>query len=300
MKLGLLDNFIQHIQTQYHHRETHVLVVRVPEHKGGWQNCEKPSRTPETLFLGDKMLDITKTMTNFIRSESWCKDNGQPFHTTLFFSGKPGTGKTSMASVLANIFHLQLYLLNGGALTRQSMEDIKSGWLKTSLIVLDDFHRVKFRDESRHSADDEITYADFLAFVDGPHSLHGAILIIISNDTYENEKEKRPELFRSGRVDSNWQFSPPDETQRLAMLQRLYKDNKLPNKDQLLRELAEAMKDRVSQADIAKLARIRRDDLSDAVDNWKSLLNITPDDSARIGNDHNGANLQAEKEQDRP
>ncbi|GLA60332.1 hypothetical protein AtubIFM54640_000781 [Aspergillus tubingensis] len=75
----------------------------------------RPLRDISTIILNEnKKQRILQDISKYLhpRSRQWFANHGIPYRRGYLFSGPPGTGKTSLASALAGVFGLDIYILS--------------------------------------------------------------------------------------------------------------------------------------------------------------------------------------------
>jgi chaperone BCS1 len=138
---------------------------------------------------------------------------GVPWHRGYLFSGIPGTGKSSIAGVLASHFGLDVYFLPLGSVKDDSdLVRIFAGIQPRSMLVLED---VDVLHASRQRENDSgVTMAGLLNCLDGMLSPSGMIVCMTSNhaDVLDDA------ILRPGRVDMRLDFDYLDADQLVRLL----------------------------------------------------------------------------------
>ena len=85
---------------------------------GRWQQClNKPERSLESVGMDEtEKNEIVNEIETFDQSRKWYTSKGLTHRRSYLLSGKPGTGKTSLAFALAAHFKRPLYTMNIGSL----------------------------------------------------------------------------------------------------------------------------------------------------------------------------------------
>lgn len=172
----------------------------IASHWGGWTNRDEiPARPLDSVVLraGQKEL-IVADMEQFLHAEKTYNHWGMPYHRGYLFHGAPGTGKTSIASALANHLGLDVYYVALGAVDNDgTLAELLQGVEPRSVLLLEDIdivHGAKSRDDGDKKG---VSLAGLLNALDGFVTPHGLITIMTTN----NRSILDPALVRPGRVD---------------------------------------------------------------------------------------------------
>lgn len=221
-------------------------VIRIRDNKdsidvyiwdGWWSKITKRvKRHANSVILGKQDKDrILLDLDRFLKSEtkSWYEERGIPYKRGYLFYGKPGTGKTSMLTVMASKFNLNIRIINLSTVSNDN--DLLQALLRIparSLLVLEDIDialgkALKKRDTKPSSANDDeiceeetnrITMSGLLNAIDGVVSAEGRILVMTTN----NKDKLDAALIRSGRIDLQIEFELADRSVASLLFKQFY------------------------------------------------------------------------------
>jgi hypothetical protein len=225
--------------------------VEVKSYDGGWHSSSKKApRSVDSLILcGRQLEDVLEDAEWFFGAAEWYHERGIPWRRGYLLSGVPGTGKSTLAFVLASHFKVPLYVLNLGSLMSDSqvfraMSDIPEG----SILLVEDVDASKAlageakrtkkqqvsterppaapSPEPKVEGDDEVgklTLSAFLNALDGVASNEGRLLVMTTN--YPDELDAA--LVRPGRVDRHEHVGPLGTKEARRLFLRFWPDEGL-------------------------------------------------------------------------
>lgn len=196
---------------------------------------DKDSRTVEWVPV---YMKTNKTYTNTIYSEGIHKElfedvkyfmenekewsrRGIDYKRGYLLHGLPGTGKTSVAKILANMYGLPVFLLDVANLCDEQMVSLCTEinyytHNKRYILLMEDLDRTAIFDTDRYGRRPSIQA--FLNVLDGMLNPFGRLLFITGNDV--SVFRTCPAAFRPGRIDKEIEFGhcTPDQMRRLVTL----------------------------------------------------------------------------------
>jgi hypothetical protein len=164
---------------------------------------EIPDRDLNSVVLATGQMErILEDMDKFLHSEKEYNRKGIPWHRGYIFHGEPGTGKSSLAKLLASHFGIDLYYYPiGSANSDLEITNVVSKVTPKSILLLEDID--VFKGFKERKADDtgtgsnEFSASGLLNILDGVMTPHGMITIMTTN----HREVLDPAIFRPGRVD---------------------------------------------------------------------------------------------------
>ena len=181
---------------------------------GRWQQClNKPERSLESVGMDEAakqgIIDDIKT---FEQNRKWYTDRGLSYRRSYLLSGKPGTGKTSLAFALAAHFKRPLYTMNIGSLRNDDDLIVAfTSMSKNGMMLIEDIDAAQTpREVSGEENKEEkrrISLSALLNVIDGVLCPPGLILFMTTN--YPERLDAA--LARPGRVDRHVQLEELSE-----------------------------------------------------------------------------------------
>lgn len=178
--------------------DTGRQYVDVSNRWGSQRSLSLPRRSPRTLCLPSRLYEtIERRARDFLAAREQYELVGVPWRFGILLHGLPGTGKTSLAHVLASELGLRLSVIPLGDL--ESDEQLVSAFAsirRGTMVLLEDVDSAFAQRESEDAGG--ITFATFLNCIDGmlaPQAGH--ILLMTTNHVDRLD----PALIRPGRID---------------------------------------------------------------------------------------------------
>lgn len=194
----IIENFILHTLSLNCPKKKDKIHCYISE-DGCWKFLSNvPKRTPLSIFHPEKNK-IIEDLHKFNKSEKDYIKHGIPYKRNYLFYGEPGTGKTSMLTMIASIFNSELRMVNfSGKINDSTFMRLVSKIPPGSIMVLEDIdalftERVANDSGTRGS----VSFSSILNCLDGIARKNKIITIMTTN--YIDRLDKA--LIRPGRID---------------------------------------------------------------------------------------------------
>ena len=225
------------------------------ERYGGEDRPTVEHWTWESLILPAAIKAQLQQLQHVIEDPESARGFGVEPPTGLLLAGPPGTGKTTIAKVLAAQAHCSFYPISGADVTskwvgdserniRQLFERAREN--RPSIIFIDEMDAIAGRRGELQAHDSQVN--QLLAEIDGITGQRGVFVIGATN----RPDQLDPALLRGGRLSRTILLDLPDEQERLAML-RLH-TKRMPTVGVRLEPLARET-DAMSPADLKALCQ---------------------------------------------
>lgn len=173
-------------------------------------------RPPESLILKDGLYDeIIADLERFYDSAQWYADRGVPHRRSLLVFGPPGTGKSTLAAVLAGHFRSGVACISLGSsnVNDHSIVRLFSSTPQRYFLLIEDVDCMFSSSDARQIKDGRITMSGLLNALDGIGLSEGRVIIMTTN----HPEKLDPAMIRAGRVDRKIElgYATPDQCRRL-------------------------------------------------------------------------------------
>ena len=169
-----------------------------------------PNASLDALSLSPEMEQVVTEVNMWLRNKVWyCKRN-VPWRRGYLFTGRPGTGKTSLTRALGESFGLPIFSYDLATLRNVELRERWSDMLSQTpaIALIEDIDAVF--DKDKNTTNTGLTFDCLLNCIDGIRRANGLLLIVTTN----NENRVSPALCiaphgqvsRPGRIDRIIQF----------------------------------------------------------------------------------------------
>jgi chaperone BCS1 len=193
-----------------------------------------------TIYSRETEVELFDDIHWWSESEAWYAQRGIPYKRSYFLEGLPGTGKTSVAKIVANKYGMPIFALDLGAATSNSQLTALSAEInsfardKRYILLIEDLDRSALfagsgrrrrrgwddDDEEGGGRRNDLTMDCFLSFLDGVVEAHGCLCFITAND--RSVLEAHPAVCRPGRIDKTISFGNCTAEQCRRLLELFY------------------------------------------------------------------------------
>ncbi|CAI7640597.1 unnamed protein product [Penicillium bialowiezense] len=191
------------------------------------------SRDMSTVILDkQKKQTILRDINEYLHphTRQWYANHGIPYRRGYLFSGPPGTGKTSLASAIAGVFGLDIYVLSllDPSMTESQFSRLFSEVPTRCVVLLEDVDAAGLNRENvapgedpiQRSTNTSVSLSGLLNAIDGVSSQEGRILIMTTNAPQQLDRA----LIRPGRVDLHVRFELPSREELRDLFLSMYSE----------------------------------------------------------------------------
>lgn len=232
-----IKNYVKKV-TSIRYKKQNLITIYRPlihgkkkdERTIDWESIEVQTNKNcnNTIYSSKIKSELFDDINKYINAEEKYAERGMPYNRGYFLYGPPGSGKTSCAKIIANmygmpVFCLDLTIIDENSTLIKLMTEINYYTNNEKYILLiedadkSDFFQDDYRKESK------ITMDCLLNCIDGVLEPHGRILIITTNNPDMITCHKA--LMRPGRIDKILEIGLCSNEQIQQMYNLFFKDH---------------------------------------------------------------------------
>ena len=221
-----LEKFISHARecfSQKSNNDTNNIIVKVLGNGSLWRQVSSyPKRKQDSLVTGDSTVkDILNDIKLFLSQEEMYEFSGRPFKRNYLVIGPPGSGKSSLITIIASVLNLDIYFISiTSNMSEKNLCLAINALNENSLLVIED---IDILCESANSGNQGAinALASLTNILDGTLHKHKLVTVLTS----ANSKLLDNVLLRHGRVDYTAKLKELSKHQVLSMVKYTYNND---------------------------------------------------------------------------
>lgn len=208
-----INSLIKYIEDNYYNNNIHYYFNSDGEIK---MLGKVQSKTFDGIFLNDGLVEKIKTdVDKFVNSKQLYKNFGIKYKRTYLFYGPAGTGKSSLATAIANHTRRNILAINiSKDMTDATLIKLVANRPNQSIVLFEDidclFENIKRETETEKKSEDDnkikITLSCLLNILDGAYTPEDVIFILTTNHIDKLDTA----IKRDGRTDMLLQITHPN------------------------------------------------------------------------------------------
>mmetsp|Transcript_12113 Transcript_12113/g.13932 ORF Transcript_12113/g.13932 Transcript_12113/m.13932 type:complete len:491 (-) Transcript_12113:11-1483(-) len=222
----LLDCIVEERRKETAYSPDRFNIYRFSAPQRIWRYSHKAyGRDVESVVLPNETKSLLmEDLDDFLSEDNkaWYLKHGIPYKRCYLFYGVPGSGKTSIISVLASLHQRAVCFLSptdpemNDDILRSAIQNLP----ERAIVVLEDVDALFTRDRQVQTRN-ALTFSGLLNALDGVGSGMGQIFILSTN--YRDRLD--PALIRNGRVDLHIKFDYIKKPEAAEMFRIFYEDS---------------------------------------------------------------------------
>ena len=207
--------------------------------KRGWLSSGRGiSRSLESVVLPKETRDaFMEDLDDFLRPEhkQWFIERNIPYKRCYLFYGVPGSGKTSLLSVIAGMYKMCICYLTptSDEMDDDSLRNAIQRLPKKAVLVIEDVDAL-FTKDREGKVTNGLTFSGMLNALDGVGMALGQVIVLSTN--FRDRLD--PALIRNGRVDKHIRFNYIQPPEIRKMFRVFYKDASLQEQSEFADAIA--------------------------------------------------------------